>query len=110
MVGVNLEVDSKATVCESCKFEKGMRKAIAKVRDGERCAELGDEIHSNLWGPSPVETLRKKRYYISFTDNYTRHTTVYFLHTRDEAFYSYCVYKVWLSTQYKVCIKCLNSD
>ena len=110
VVGINLEADSEATVCESCEFAKGTRKAIAKVRDGERCAELGDEIHSDLWGPSPVETLGKKRYYISFTDDYTRHTTVYFLHTKDEAFDSYRVYEAWLSTQYKVRIKCLNSD
>ena len=50
IVGINLEADSKATVCESCEFAKGMRKAITKVRDGERCAELCNEIHSDLWG------------------------------------------------------------
>ena len=110
VVGVKLEAESEATVCESCEWAKTTRKAIAKVRSGDRCAELGDEIHSDLWGPSPVETLGKKRYYISFTDDFTRHTTVYFLHTKDEAFSSYRVYEAWLATQYKVRIKCLNSD
>jgi transposase InsO family protein len=108
--GVRLEADSEASVCESCEWAKSTRKAISKVREGERCAAVGDEIHSDLWGPSPVETLGKKRYYISFTDDYSRYTTVYFLHTKDEAFASYRIYEAWLLTQYNVKIKCLNSD
>ena len=36
------------------------RKKIVKVRDGERCTAVGDEIHSGVWGPTPVETLGRK--------------------------------------------------
>ena len=43
-------------------------------------------------------------------DDYTRHTTVYFLHMKDKAFDFYHVYEAWLATRYKVQIKCLNLD
>jgi hypothetical protein len=108
--GINLEAGSTPSTCESCEWAKGTRKAITKVQDGERCAVVGDKIHSDLWGPSPVETIGRKRYYVSFTDDFSRYTNIYFLQTKDETFGSYCVYEAWLLTQYNVRIKCLNSD
>ena len=57
-----------------------------------------------------METLGKRRYYVSFIDDYSQHTSVYFLQTKDETFKSYLSYEAWLLTQYNVCIKCLNSD
>ena len=108
--GVTFDRDSKPTVCESCEWAKGTRKLVVKVREGEGCKVVGEEIHSDLWGPAPVESLGRKRYYISFTDDYSRYTTVYFLATKDEAFKSYLIYEAWLLTQYSIKIKCLNSD
>jgi hypothetical protein len=108
--GVRLEADSTPTVCDSCEWAKATRKPVTKVREGERRTAVGDEIHSDLWGPSPVETIGKKKYYISFTDDYSRYTSIYFLRTKDEAFNSYRIYEAWLLTQYRVRIKCLNSD
>ena len=105
-----MDPDSEPTICESCEWAKGTRKAVKKVRDGERCAAVGDEVHSDLWGPAPVMTIAKKEYYISFTDDHSHYTNVYFLRTKDEAFDFYRIYEAWLSTQYGVRIKCLNSD
>jgi hypothetical protein len=50
---------------------------------------VGDEVHSDLWGPAPVESINHKRYYVSFTDDHSRYTTIYFLHTKDKTFDSY---------------------
>ena len=108
--GVNLDAGSEASVCESCEWGKGTRKAVTKIREGERCAAVGDEIHTDIWGPSSVESIGKRKYYITFTDDCSRYTTVYFLRTKDEAFEFYCIYEAWLSTQYGIRIKCLNSD
>jgi hypothetical protein len=81
-----------------------------KVQEGARGSAVGDEIHSNLWRPAPVESINHKRYYISFMDDYSRYMNAYFLHTKDETFKSYQVYKAWMKTQYKVVIKSLHSD
>lgn len=108
--GVELRAETEATICESCEWAKGMRKAITKVREEERSAAVGEEIHSDLWGPAPVETIARKKYYVSFTDDYSRYTTIYFLQTKDETFSSYQLYEAWLLTQHHTRIKCLRSD
>ena len=108
--GLILDKESQPTICESCEWAKATRKAIVKVREGENAAAVGDEVHSDVWGPAPVETLGRRRYYVSFIDDYSRYTCVYFLQTKDETFESYLRYEAWLSTQFDVRIKCLNSD
>jgi hypothetical protein len=108
--GVTLEAESEVVVCESCEWAKGERKAISKVRETERRTTVGEEIHSDLWGPAPVESINHKRYYVSFTDDYSRYTNIYFLHTKDETFNAYRIYEAWLLNQYKTKIKSLRSD
>src|ERR1700678_2370805 len=97
-------------VCESCEWAKGERKAVSKIQETERHTTVGKEIHSDLWGPAPVESINHKRYYVSFTDDYSRYTNVYFLHTKDETFNAYQTYEAWLSNQYEAKIKSLRSD
>ena len=108
--GVELDMASKPSVCESCEWAKGERKAITRVHEGQRTTEIGGEIHSDLWGPAPVETINRKFYYISFTDDFSRFTSVYFLRTKDEAFESYKAYEAWMKTQHNHPIKALRSD
>ena len=36
-------------------------------------------VHSDVWGPTPVSSINKFRYYVLFVDHYTRFTWVYFL-------------------------------
>ena len=83
--------------CELCESAKGMQ-TITKVWEGGWCPAVGDEIHSDLWGKAPVESINHKLYYISFTDDHSRYTNIYF-HSKDEAFIHYWIYEAWLSTQ-----------
>ena len=94
--GIELEPSGEVAVCESCEWAKGERKLITKVREGERRTAVGDEVHSDLWGPAPVESVNHKRYYVSFTDDFSRYTQVYFLHTKDEMFESYQAFEALL--------------
>ena len=55
--GITLEDDSEVVVCESCEWAKGQRKEILRIREGKRHTTVGDEIHSDLWGPAPVESI-----------------------------------------------------
>ncbi|GKC54153.1 retrovirus-related pol polyprotein from transposon TNT 1-94 [Tanacetum coccineum] len=45
-----------------------------------------DYVHSDLWGPSQVESLRDKRYFLSIIDDYSRRVWVYILRFKHEAF------------------------
>ena len=108
--GVKLEDDGEKVACDSCEWAKGNRKQISKVREDKRRTAVGEEIHSDLWGKAPVESINRKLYYISFTDDYSRYTNIYFLYGKDEAFESYKAYEAWLLNQYGAKIKCLRSD
>ena len=83
---------------------------MQKIRGGERATKFGGEIHSDVWGPAPIETRGGKHYYITFTDNYTRLTHLYLLRKKDEAPEAYKQYKAWVQTQLDARIKTLHSD
>ena len=108
--GVTLEAGNETAVCESCEWAKGTRKAVSKVRENERSTAVGEEIHSDLWGKALVESINHKLYYVTFTDDYSRYTNVYFLHSKEETFESYKSYEAWLMNQYGARIKCIRSD
>ena len=74
--GVELDPDSKPTVCPSCVWGKGHRKVMQREREDKRAAALGDEIHSDLWGPAPVESINHKEFFVSFTDDCKRYMVV----------------------------------
>src|SRR6266850_5910881 len=102
---VNAEV-----FCESCVYAKATRKPIAKVREGKCAKNFGDKIHTDLWGPAPVETKGGRKYYITFTDDAMRFTHLYLLRAKSEAFEAYKKYEAWCLTQKNTKIKVLHSD
>ena len=63
-----------------------------------------------MWGPSPVKSLSRKLYYISFTNDKTCYTHVYLLALKSEGFQAYLSFEAWLRTQYGAQIKQLCSD
>jgi hypothetical protein len=52
---------------------------------------FSEEIHSNLWGPSPVVTIGSCKYYVTFTDKYTLYMHLDLLKTKDQTFAAYKV-------------------
>ena len=111
ITGITLD-DAHATMgtCDSCKYAKTMRKPIGKLHDPPRREKLGDEIHIDLWGPSPVQTSAHSWYYASFTDDFMQFTKLYLLKLKSNTFNSYLAYEAWLSTQHDTKIKRLQSD
>ncbi|EIW56713.1 uncharacterized protein TRAVEDRAFT_127480, partial [Trametes versicolor FP-101664 SS1] len=69
VLGVRL--DPRASVpstCESCEAGKMTRKPIAKTRVRPCAAEVGDELHSDVWGPAPKQTIGGCQYDSLFID------------------------------------------
>jgi hypothetical protein len=61
--------------------------------EGERAVEIGGEVHSDVWGKSPVESKSGKLYWVTFIDDKTRFTHLYFLKTKDQTFGVYKEYE-----------------
>ena len=72
--------------------------------------EFADEVHSNLWGKSPIESGGGKCYWITFTDDKTQLTWLNLLRRKSEAFKSYKTLEAWIETQFQHRIKTLNVD
>ncbi|GBE90151.1 hypothetical protein SCP_1801750 [Sparassis crispa] len=96
--------------CESCIQAKIMRHPMPKERDGARAKELGDRVHSDVWGPARTETIGGKKYFTSFTNDATRWTELYLLHAKSGTFQAYKSYEAKLSTQDGKTVKALQSD
>src|ERR1700678_3771725 len=79
--GIEIDLASVIQQCDSCEYAKATHKPIKKDCQTPRAAKFGDEIHSDVWGPSPVQTPGHKNYYVSFTDDYTRWTHLQLLAT-----------------------------
>ena len=112
VTGICLELLSphEPYFCESCVYAKATCKPIPKARAGECATKFGDEVHSDLWGPAPVETKGGRRYYITFTDDMSRLTHLYLLHLKSEAFEAFKQYEAWCKTHLGIAIKVLHSD
>jgi hypothetical protein len=67
--GIQLINDKSALICDSCEYAKATRKAICKEWEGPLVDSFGAEVHTDLWGPSPI--LGGWKYYVTFTDDHT---------------------------------------
>jgi hypothetical protein len=83
---------------------------VAKEWEGKHAKVFGGEVHSDLWGPAPVESKGGKHYYIMFTDDRTCLMNLYLLRKKSDAFESYRNYEAWCATQLNAEIKILHSD
>ena len=91
--------------CDSCEYTKATRKPINKERTSKPAQAFGKEIHLDLWGPSPISTIRGHKYYISFTDNYSCYTGLNLLKFKDEALGAYKAFMAWAKMQHGAQIK-----
>lgn len=107
--GIQLS-DSMILPCDACAQAKIMRAPIPKARDSAREKTLGARIHTDVWGPAQTETIGKRRYYTSFTDNATRWTELYLLRQKSETFTAYKCFEAMLKVQDNKPIKALQSD
>jgi transposase InsO family protein len=111
VTGIRLDPDSREADCEVCLFARATRKPIPKVRISPRAQNFGDEVHSDMWGPSSIATKHGCRYFVTFTDDATRYTVTYLMRTKAEAFSSYKAFEAWaLAQQLCPAIKVLQSD
>ena len=72
------------------------RKPISKERVDYISHVLGDKVHSDVWGPAMPQSYNRKLYYVSFTDDYTRWTTIYCISQKLEVLAKYKEYKTWM--------------
>jgi hypothetical protein len=111
VVGVHLNGSSSPPVfCESCVYAKATHKSVLKEREGKRADELGGEIHTDVWGPTPIPTIWGRQYYVSFIDDNTWLAHITLMHNKGKTFQAYRDFEAYLHLQYSKNVIAINSN
>jgi transposase InsO family protein len=66
-------------------------------------------VHSDLMGPFPHPSINKERYVLTFIDDYSCYTWIYFLRKKSEVFEHLKDFKALVETQTRNKIKILHT-
>lgn len=77
-------VTSEIQLCKSCVLSNQTRKPFSGTR--RRASRPLELIHSDVCGPSNVESYDCKRYFVTFIDDYTHMTAVFLMRCKSEVF------------------------
>ena len=69
-----------------------------------------DVIHSDVWGLAQVSTLGGCRYYVTFIDDFSRHTWIYPMRQKSEVFGYFQQFKAEAEKTTGRHVRCLRSD
>ena len=94
--------------CATCRLGKSI--TLPFPVHGTRASTLFEIVHSNVWGASPVISHGQYRYFVTFIDDYSRVTWIYFLHSKANVFSVFQKFIALVETQFSTCIKILRSD
>ena len=71
-------------LCENCVYGKQNR--VIFPSGAKRANKILELVHSDVFGPVSIPSLGKSVYYVSFIDDFSRNTWIYFLRNKSEAF------------------------
>jgi transposase InsO family protein len=93
---------------EHCIYGKHNR--LRNPSDATRVKGILELIHSDVFGPVPIPSLGKSMYYLSFIDDFSRNTWIYFLRKKSEVFDKFKEFKTLVENQTEKKIKVLRTD
>ena len=100
----------KFEFCDACQMGKSTIRPYSSKTVGSRSTIPLGRIHSDLMGPSHVQSLSGKRYICTFLDDHTHRAATYFLANKSDAFAAFKEFKTLVETQIGKKILCLRTD
>ena len=76
----------------------------------KRANKILELVHNDVFGPVSVPSLGKSVYYVSFVDDFSRNTWIYFLTKKSEVFDKFKEFKALVENQIEKKIKVLRTD
>jgi hypothetical protein len=92
--------------CEHCVY--GNKNWVRFPSSATRVEGILQLVHSDVFGPMPVPSLGKSVYYVSFIDDFSRNTWIYFLINKYEVFDRFKEFKPLVVNQTEKIIKALR--
>jgi len=94
--------------CENCVYGKQNWRSFPS--GGKRAKKILELVHSDMFGPVKVPSLGKFVYYVSFIDDFSRNTWIYFLKKKYEVFDRFKEFKGLMENKIEKKIKVLRTD
>ena len=101
----NIDLD----FCENCIYGKQKRVRFLKVGKEKKSEKL-ELVHTYVWGPAQVSYLGGSRYYVTFIDDATRKTWIYFIQNKSDVFDTFKKWKALVGIETGKNMKRLRSD
>jgi hypothetical protein len=87
-------------VCEACELARHKRAPFKQSMVGARAKRVNELIHMDIAGPFAEQGEHGYRYFVTFTDDATRHTEVIFLKAKSELFAALKKYTKYAETKH----------
>lgn len=100
----NLEFD----FYEHCVY--GKQNHVQFYSSSHKSSRLLDLIHSDVFGPVKVPSISSFVYFVSFIDDYSRRTWIYFLKSKTQVFSWFKEFKALMENQTGKRIKCVRTN
>jgi hypothetical protein len=107
--GLDLNPKEHLDPCDVCAKGK-MTRVKTKTNNRIRTSQVGEIIHTDVWGPIDPVSIGGSRYFVSFTDDFTRKSFVYFMKERNQLYKIFKSFHAMFCTQTSSSIKKLRSD
>ena len=107
--GMNDVGDNGVSPCESCIMGKQHRTAYPKGTP-YRATEPFEIVHSDVCGPMHVKSFGDSRYMVTFIDDYSRYTCVYFMKRKSEVLEKFKEFVNYATNSSGKKVKILRSD
>ena len=98
-------IEENKEVCEGCALGKQHREAFPKEKTWRAQAPL-ELVHTDVCGPMTTLPHAGNVYFITFIDDYSRMTWVYFMRQKSEVFSIFKKFKCYLEKESGYYIKC----
>ena len=89
---------------------KGKLTVKTRKTSGSRKVEILQLIHTNICGPITPIALGGYRYFITFTDEFSRYGWIYLLHEKSESLDFFKEFKTVVELKFNTQVKCVHSD
>ena len=108
-VGIDLASVKQWELCNGCALGKQTRVSFMP-KSPHHAKKLLEVIHSDVCGPMQSTTFSGKRYFVTFTDEYSHFTTVFLLRNKSEVADKFAEFVAFAETQTGKVVKALRCD
>nr|KYP45480.1 Retrovirus-related Pol polyprotein from transposon TNT 1-94 [Cajanus cajan] len=95
-------------LCDSCQLGKLNKLLFSSSKHSS--STIFEKIHCDLWGPAPILSIGKFRYYACLVDDFSKYTWIIPLHQKSDFFPTYISFEQYVKKQFNKEINIFHSD